>query len=335
MDTPPAIEAPLPARGGGVLRAGALLAVAVGAALTALTASARWFWLGDVACHFRWQLGLGGLAAAVLCGVARMPRLALVAALVAGLHLVPTARLYLPVERVPSEPQLLVGTANLLWDNPEEDAVRRWIRSQRPDVLAALELNPRWLAVLRGLRDEYPHQLFFPENPESWPHDTWGQGLISRLPLEQVRIHQTIERFWPVLEVQLRVGGEPVLLRVVHPPRPGRAWRNAQRDTVLRSVATLPWGRHAVLMGDLNTSAYAPIFGELLRTSGLRDSRAGFGRQATFVAELRKHIPGAPVSLSVPLDHVLVGDGVEVVDRWTSEIPGSDHRGVLARLSLR
>ncbi len=39
--------------------------------------------------------------------------------------------------------------------------------------------------------------------------------------------------------------------------------------------------------------------------------------------------------MGIAIDHVLVGDGWQVVERTTESVPGSDHRAVIARLALR
>ena len=331
MATPPATDGvgrwfgPLP-----VLALGAVVG------LTALAHSARWFWLGDIACHFRWQLGLVALAVGGGCAAWRRPRLALAATALAVLNLAPSARLYLAPRDEPAPgPSLVLGCANVLWSNRAKDEVCDWIRAERPDVLAVLELNAAWRAELSTLEDLYPYQVFFPEDPAAWDHRTWGRALIARIPLHEPRVVQTVGQHWPALEARVDLAGRSLLVRAAHPPRPGAGWRVDRRNRSLAALGELAWPPGSALVGDLNTSAQAPCFADLIRRSGLRDSRRGFGRQATFVAELDRHLPLVPLSLSVPLDHVLVGSDVAVLDRWTRRLIGSDHRAVLTRLAWR
>ena len=306
---------------------------------TLLTLSAPWFWLGDVACHFRWQLGLGALPTAALTWFARWPRMAAASLLMGLFHTGPVLLLYMPGDgREASGETIVVGTANVLWSNTATEEVRDWIVGESPDVLAVLELDQRWLEVLLSLREEYPHQVIHPANLEWWTKETFGIALISRLPLGDVCITKTQQDSWPVLRASVQVDGRWLDLYAVHAPRPGNRWRVDHRARVLRDLGDqeqLPWDPNDVLMGDLNLSSYSPQFARLLDTTGLRDSRRGFGRHGTFTLEVDDWLPFVAMTLSLPIDHILVGDEVAVVDRRTSRITGSDHRAVFARLGWR
>ena len=294
--------------------------------------SARWFWLGEVAASFAWYLGLAGLAGTVLLLLVRCPRMALAAAVLSTLQLWPELSLWLPDSRsgeVEEEgDRITIACSNLLWTNTDWAGVTELIERTSPDVMVLLEASLFWREGFEGLSDEYPHQLYSPA--EQWNEETWGTAILSRRPMSRSSlIPLPGERVRPPMEAVIELGGEPAVIRGAHPMRPGKAWRIERRDAVLDALAGLDWSGHGMLLGDLNTSSTSPTFGRLLRATGLRDSRLGFGRQPTY--RTNDLIPG----LRVAIDHILVSDSIHVLERWTELLPGSDHRTVVARVMLR
>jgi endonuclease/exonuclease/phosphatase (EEP) superfamily protein YafD len=62
-----------------------------------------------------------------------------------------------------------------------------------------------------------------------------------------------------------------------------------------------------------------------MRMSRLRDSREGFGIQPTWLSN-------KPLFM-VPIDHVLVSEGINIHKRFTGPDIGSDHRPVIVDFS--
>jgi vancomycin resistance protein VanJ len=93
------------------------------------------------------------------------------------------------------------------------------------------------------------------------------------------------------------------------------AWVNAREGPVL-------------LGGDLNATSYAPQVRRLLADTGLALDQQASPSQAfagTFPASLRM--------LGLKIDHILVRD-ITIRRAWTLPAPGSDHRAVVADVSL-
>jgi len=84
-------------------------------------------------------------------------------------------------------------------------------------------------------------------------------------------------------------------------------------------------GGRAVVAGDLNATPWSPIFHRVLDLGRLRDSREGFGLHRTWPS-------GIHALLRIPIDHVLVGEGVTVLRREVGPHIGSDHRPVIVDL---
>jgi len=294
---------------------------------SALAASATWLWVGELVASLSWHLGLASFAVVALCLVARRFGLASIALALGLVHAGPELVLWLPQEegKAANEVELKLATCNLLWGNEEFDGFHRWLEAHEPDVVILQEISMDRRDTLLAL-EQYPYLYLSPE-PDSWTPDTWGTGILSRLPFESVRDVPTAFGRPPV-EAVVRLGGPAgprLTLRGTHTNRPGRPWRNEQRNEVLDTLAHASWVPASVLAGDLNTTSTSPAFRRLLDTSGLSDSRRGFGRQPTF--ELKGLV-------RLAIDHVLVGGDVRVLARETSELPGSDHRAVLVRLAI-
>jgi endonuclease/exonuclease/phosphatase (EEP) superfamily protein YafD len=114
-----------------------------------------------------------------------------------------------------------------------------------------------------------------------------------------------------------------------HPASPKKAWEFADRKRQLAEVGKLARNTAGpvVVVGDLNTTSWSPYFQDLLATSGLLDSRRGFGVEASW--------PRASLALMrIPIDHCLVSPEVSVLDRWIGEDVGSDHRPIVVEFAL-
>ncbi|TAJ21192.1 MAG: endonuclease/exonuclease/phosphatase family protein [Planctomycetota bacterium] len=322
------------------------LALAGLAGLTALAATAPWWWLGEVACSFRWQLGwaCAALALALTCvarlshGVARLSHdaapqvrrwLAAALALLALYHLAPQLALWWPTAHEPrAGREFTVASANLFIASTDTSGFVEWVRATQPDVLGVTEVNSTWRAVCEQLADLYPVRLYHPQDAGIVTAGTYGTGLLSRLPLSSSTVHEH-GNLGGFVEAELVLDGAPLHVVMLHPNRPGRGGKWERREALLeRVLGDVVYREHSVLMGDFNTTSYSPRFGAILERTRLSDSRAGFGRQPTF--DTKRIVPG----LSVDIDHVLVGASIDVLERRAVAVRGSDHRYVEARLSL-
>jgi len=291
--------------------------------------SARWFWLGEVATSFTWYLGWAGLLGALALWFVERRRLAIASALIAALHLWPELSLWLPSARSGATDaqgqELTIASCNLLWGNPDSALIHKWLEEHDPDIVAFQEVSVKSRVILEGLSKSYPFSVVSPD--KEWHRKTWGTAFLSRVPLTSSRLLPALEsNARSPLEVTVSLGGKDLVLRNIHPTRPGKEWRNLKRNAVLKGIAKLDWQGQCILLGDLNVTSTSPTFTELLEVSGLRDSRLGFGRQPSFTPS---ELGGV---FSVAIDHVLVSDSLHVTDRRTVSIPGSDHRGVVVRI---
>jgi endonuclease/exonuclease/phosphatase (EEP) superfamily protein YafD len=214
-----------------------------------------------------------------------------------------------------------VMSANLYAGKADAGTVVAAVRDRRVDVLSLQELTPEAVTALdrAGLAGELPYRLFQAEPGAS------GSGIASRHPLQERTLSPPAGFRQPAAFVDLP-GRQGIEVQVVHahapvvPEGPER-WQ--------RELAGLPERELdrplRVLAGDFNgTLDHAAV--RRLLVSGYADAAASVG------AGLKPTWPSGTLwPPPVTIDHLLVDrrcplDSYEVID-----IPGSDHRAVLAQ----
>lgn len=263
-----------------------------------------------------WLTGAAGLALALACGLPLLP--------------------YIDPDAAPPTPQaafvetghrLRVLTANLRGEAVTPTALLALLDDSRADIALLTELSTAHEALLENSREGWPAQVV----PETASRPArFNVRLISRLPLRRSEIHRPFGSAFPIIVARLCLDeAEESCLRIVglHAARPLAAGGLRDRQfAFIGELAARIGDDHLVVMGDLNATPFAPAFADLLAAGGLRDSGRGHGLGGTWPT-------GVPL-LSVAIDHVLVGKGVVVLDRWIGPDIGSDHLPVIVDLGL-
>jgi len=218
----------------------------------------------------------------------------------------------------PEGPRLKLIQANLLTANPQQEKVEDWLLAQDADILVLMEVDERWWKSLDRVATRYPH------GRRMLRSDNFGIALLSRLPLEDARLVDVGESGIPSIRARLSFAEKPLTILATHPLPPTseeyRRRRNQQLVGAAKSARTHQEEGEFILIGDLNVTPWSSPFKQLLRESGLHDSRAGFGFQASWPRRL---------PLFLPLDHTLLSKGLTAVDRQLGDYNGSDHRPVV------
>jgi endonuclease/exonuclease/phosphatase (EEP) superfamily protein YafD len=197
-----------------------------------------------------------------------------------------------------------------------------WVKEARPDFIVVEEVDERWWAAMAELRRDYPYSL------ESLREDNFGIVFLSRRPLRAGQVFSTAGRGLPSTIAELDLDGAVLTVIGTHPlPPTGRDYflhrRQHLQDIAARAARqTNP----VLLLGDLNTTSWSPVFAELVRTSGLADSRQGFGLQPTWPTDL-------PFML-IPIDHCLASPTIIIRNRRTGPNIGSDHYPLIVDFSF-
>jgi endonuclease/exonuclease/phosphatase (EEP) superfamily protein YafD len=221
---------------------------------------------------------------------------------------------------------LVVLQANLRLGSADATALTDQVRRGHVDVLTTDELTAGEVARLTaaGLDTVLPYRFVVPRDGGA------GTGIWSRYPLTNTQQHNGFRM--AQLSATVTVPNAPAFeLFAVHllPPWPfaSGTWLREVRllRDLLNSAATD--GRRVIASGDYNSTLDNPQFRRLLG-NGFHDAaeRAGSAFEATYPAD-RAFPP------LITIDH-LVTRGINPASVHTVALPGSDHRGLLARLVI-
>jgi endonuclease/exonuclease/phosphatase (EEP) superfamily protein YafD len=212
--------------------------------------------------------------------------------------------------------------ANVLTSNLDHEKVQKLIQDVDPDFVALIEVNQAWLDDLKMDQAGYP---FIQVEPRE---DNYGIALFSRYPLLKAETMAFGTFRVPSLIAQCMAEDGPLTLIVTHspPPRSADGFRN--RNQHLGDLSGYVRSLHGAVMvvGDLNITSWSPFFNSFLQSSGLRDSRLGFGVQPTWPADI-------PLML-IPIDHAVISPHIEIIHRAVGPKVGSDHYPIIIGFSI-
>lgn len=274
-------------------------------------------------------LMLAAPVSAVLLILARRWVLTIVAVGLTATMLAVQAPLYLGPGAAPAKGvELRVISANLRDGQADAESLVRSAR-EHADVLAVQELTPGQAERLSaaGMDQTFPHQWLDGRDGAG------GVGVWSRFPLNTTR--RIGGYTFAIVSAQMRVAGVPtaptiVVMHLPGPwPPPIGSWRRdiALLPGTLREIAERSESACVIVAGDLNSTPDMRPFRALLG-DGYRDAaeQVGAGIEPTFPADSR--LP--PL---IAIDHILTRNCAASSLR-TIRLPGSDHRGVLATVTI-
>lgn len=225
-----------------------------------------------------------------------------------------------PVQGTPVK----VMSINLYFGEAEAQRAVELVRNQQVDVLVLQELTSELADTLdrAGLTELLPHRVFEPRPGAD------GSGIASRWPLRELSLAPDSTMQQPSALVDAPGPGDFELVGV-HPVIPVGDTARWQDELRALPEPARDGAGPRVLAGDFNaTLDHSPM--RRLLGQGYRDAAAttGDGLQGTW--------PGTDVRLPPPMtiDHVLVSGGVTVQGYQRFDVGGSDHRAILAHLTL-
>lgn len=277
-----------------------LLGLAGLAVLTALGFAARLGHPWELVVHFRPHFAALALGLAGLLILARLPRLAVAAGIVAAVNVA-------AVTTTPMAPRMGSETAHLrvLWLNSGGHngalyAAGRWAQAARADLVVISELRPD--------QDDDLGQ-YFPDLPHRH-HRRLGEATdlvaLTRAPAAPRWTAGGGEPDAIVAFDFALADGRPLTVIAAHPNPPTMRWMKANRDQHLRTA----FGQAAqtaglkMLVGDFNATPWSPILRDGQRATGLRMANCGGLNSATFLSRL--------VFLGLPIDLAYVSPGLAV-----------------------
>ncbi|WP_019855809.1 endonuclease/exonuclease/phosphatase family protein [Actinopolyspora mortivallis] len=222
---------------------------------------------------------------------------------------------------------LTVLSANVYFGQADAEQLVRLVRDNDVDVLSMPELDSGMVEKLReaGLFETLPYRVLAPEE------DGDGSGIVARYPLRELSLASDSTMRQPSALVDLP-GQRDVQYVAAHPVVPvggDTTTRWKHEITSLPAPTTDRQRPVRILAGDFNaTLDHTPL--RKLLGRGYSDAAELTGRGLTPTwPEL-----GRPWAPPVTLDHVLVSGDTAVREYRTFTVRGTDHRAVLARLTI-
>jgi endonuclease/exonuclease/phosphatase (EEP) superfamily protein YafD len=249
---------------------------------------------------------------------------ALVVALALAAMVVPRA---LPGGRGPANGvPLRVMTSNMLFGGADAEAIVALVRTYRVDVLAVQEFTADGRDALEkaGLGELLPHNSLADEEGAS------GSGVYSRFPLAEKGDRRNGGGFRQAYGTIQPPGAGALIVESAHPLAPWAVKVNEDwRSDLAAEPKADPAGTPRILLGDFNSTLDHGPLRDLI-ASGYRDAAdaAGQGLVATWPYQGRNVVP------KVTIDHVLVDRRIGVRDVSVHRIPRSDHRAIVAELTV-
>jgi endonuclease/exonuclease/phosphatase (EEP) superfamily protein YafD len=291
----------------------------------------RWHWTLDLFSHFRWYWLLLALVCLAASG-RRSGRIALACLAVAVVgNAWPMLPYWLPSAGLspaaaagtgPPRSTLSLVATNVLTSNRDTRAVIDYVRVRDPDVLIVLEVDAAWAKALESLADRWPHAIVEPRG------DNFGIAMLTKQPPRGHRLAEFGDAGVPSIVATFADPAGDYTVIATHPVPPKNRAYARDRDAQLRAVADFVAASAVpcVVAGDLNATPWSAAFRDLVARGGLVDSALGRGVQATWNARA-----WAP---RIPIDHVLVPPGTEILRRAVGPDVGSDHFPVEAEIRL-
>lgn len=288
-------------------------------------------WPLELMSHFTVQLLAVQVAASALlvtCGRRRLAAFFSPLALVNLLLIAPYALPGWRAEASGGPTRLTVMSANIHYSHHKSALLQAEIERVDPDVIVLVEPTPDYYGDGSPLRQSHPHVIFH--------LDGAGTGIMmaSRLAWERASSLALSSRYSPSVYATFCPAPERgpagcIDVLGIHPISPVGARRSRMRDAELRAVAEFVRARQPerfVVLGDFNTTPWSVRFAELLDRSGLSENPLGRGLTATWTSK-------NPL-FGLPIDHVLVGRDIQIINQEVGADIASDHFPISATLAF-
>lgn len=272
--------------------------------------------------HFRPQYFAASLALLIVFTALQNPlyaALLLVTTAYNATHVLPW---YFGGTQVESDNTVKLLHANVFSGNDEYERLFDLIDVERPDVIFLQEISKEWQDATVRLHEDYPYH--YVEAREG----NFGIAMFSRVAPDSVAHVDSPPLDYPTIVATMTVNGEALTLINTHPTVPVSRLQYEARNEQLRSIAALvnQATGAVILTGDLNASVWGSNYRKLEASTGLRNTRRGFGILPTWPTFM-------PFAM-IPIDHALVSDGIGIVETRTGARIGSDHLPLIVELAV-
>lgn len=226
-----------------------------------------------------------------------------------------------------------VLVANLNLSNQDATRTLSLMAAEKPDLALFMEVSVAMETQLAGLEAILPYSTHTASSS--------GMLLYSKYPLTDIHLQQFGQNAKRSLVAHLTIDGQPFSLVAIHPLPPVAPRWFQSRNMVLADAGdyTATQTNPVIFLGDLNTTMWSPYYQALIRKTGLKNTRQGFGIRPTWPAlasyfGLPDIVQTVIKPFQIPIDHCLVSPGITVVDSRVGAETGSDHFPVITDLRL-
>jgi endonuclease/exonuclease/phosphatase (EEP) superfamily protein YafD len=302
------------------------LATAVAVFITGLSWFGKYYWFLELLTHFRMQFVVGAVILVVAASIVRSPWSAAAAIVVAAANLVPMFPFLLTSGSTvqASQDSVRIMSVNVRLKNNDYDAVLGLIDRERPDIVGLQEVDAVWLAHVSLMEDDYPYRVLRGEE------GAYGLALFSRFPLYELETSPYVEDgIQAAVVADVEMLGTRARLILTHLMAPMTAARAELRNRQLEEIAGIVKAHsshESILFGDLNITPWSPFYRRLERETQLANAAYARGYRPTWHSGL------CPVK--IPIDHILVSDGLRTGRFRTLDDIGSDHLPIVADIAI-
>jgi len=283
------------------------------------------WWPFELASHFRAQYFSFLLACGMIFFLAKRKKWAAASSVFAIVNLFLVIPLYFGGSIAHGDTQTLRAVfVNVNQSNRAYNKLQKFIGSAKPDFVMLVEVTPAWMNALHEMQEDYPFSQYLRASK-----GRSGVALLSRIPISSGEVGHFGAARLPAVVARFEREGEQLTVVGAHAIAPLGRMRSEYRNQHLATLAQIVRAQTGPVMvlADLNTTSWSPFFRDLLRTTDLRDSRIGFGLQATW--------PTAFPPLWITIDHCLVSPRVHVRNRKVGPHIGSDHYPIIVDFSIQ
>ncbi|MCA9835388.1 MAG: endonuclease/exonuclease/phosphatase family protein [Trueperaceae bacterium] len=230
---------------------------------------------------------------------------------------------YLPFQKLEptAEPELRFYMHNLYYLNSDLETALSEINKYDPDIVFLMEYSEAIQAQIESAFTAYPYRLIEPSRY------TMGLALFSRIPLATERVRRFPETRIPIFDISFQLGGETFSFVGAHPWPPLLGWGQLHRDQIASIARVASEAPHPLLVaGDFNASQWSYALRHLMQEARVQDAAKGFGLRKSWRYNLL---------FKLPLDHVMVSEGLTVLKVQHGQHGGSDHAPLIIDISLK
>lgn len=282
---------------------------------------APWLPLADSVGHFRLYLTAFLLLAAFLLACFRDWRKAALATAVSAVGVYGMAAAFPNFDSRKTAGDVAEITAvqlNLSFRNTTPEAVAAFVRAEHADVVALQEVTNKTGRVLELLVKDYPFQV------SCRFKGAGGVAVLSRLP-KASGVAQGCVEGQGMAWLRVVAGGRAVSVASLHLHWPYPFKQGRQIDRLEKHLKDIP--RPVILAGDFNA---APWSQAVNRIATATETAIAGGLRLSFDIRVNSWAP----PIAMPIDHVLLPEGIVALDVRLGPGPGSDHRSIIAKLAL-